>query len=73
MILVDTSVWVRFFKGAEEAMFTAQKIRENLAYLHPFVLGELLLGGLSAGNESLLQALPRIEALSPEQTYLFSA
>ena len=60
MTLIDTGVWVRFFKGAEEARFAAIKVRENTALLHPLVFGELLLGGVSPNNESLLQALPPI-------------
>ena len=32
-ILIDTSVWVRFFIGSEEAKFVAAKIRENAALL----------------------------------------
>lgn len=71
MILIDTSVWVRFFKGSEEAKFAASKIRENTALLHPLVFGELLLGGLSGKNESLLQALPSIALPPPESICRF--
>ena len=71
MILIDTSVWVRFFKGSEEAKFAADKIRENSALLHPLVFGELLLGGISGKNESLLQALPSIPLPPPEKIYRF--
>lgn len=71
MTLIDTSVWVRFFKGLDEAKFVAEKVRENTAFLHPLVFGELLLGGLSAKNESLLQALPTIQLPSPEKIYRF--
>ena len=34
--------------------------------MHPFVVGELLLGGLSAENEALLRSLPRCAPPSPE-------
>ena len=71
MILIDTSVWVRFFKGSDEAKFAGEKARENTALLHPLVFGELLLGGLSAENESLLQALPTIQLPSTEKIYRF--
>ena len=71
MILIDTSVWIRFFKGSEEAKFAAEKIRETTALLHPLVFGELLLGGVSGKNESLLQALPSIPLPPPERIYRF--
>lgn len=71
MILIDTSVWVRFFKGSNEAKFAGEKARENAALLHPLVLGELLLGGLSTENESLLQALTTIQLPSTEKIYRF--
>ena len=71
MILIDTSVWIRFFKGSEEAIFAADKIRENTALLHPLVFGELLLGGITAKNESLLQALPSVLLPPPQQIYRY--
>jgi hypothetical protein len=55
----------------EEAKFTAEKVRENTAFLHPLVFGELLLGGVSGENESLLEALPFFQLLSPERIYRF--
>jgi hypothetical protein len=71
VILIDTSGWIRFFKGSGEAKFIADKIRENTALLHPLVYGELLLGGLSGENESLLQALPFMRLPSPEEIHRF--
>jgi len=71
VILIDTSVWIRFFKGSGEAKFAADKIRENAVLLHPLIYGELLLGGISGENESLLQALPSIPLPSPERIYRF--
>ncbi|UCF98258.1 MAG: PIN domain-containing protein [Spirochaetaceae bacterium] len=71
MILIDTSVWVRFFKGSEDAKFIAEKIRENAALLHPLVFGELLLGGISTQIESLLQALPSAQLASTETIFRF--
>lgn len=71
MILIDTSVWVRFFRGAEEARFAADAIRENAALLHPLILGELLLGGLSTENESLLQVLAPAPTHSPQAICTF--
>ena len=39
--------------------------------MHPFVVGELLLGGLSAENEALLHSLPWCDPASPEELYDF--
>jgi predicted nucleic acid-binding protein len=71
VILIDTSVWVGFFKGSHEAKFAGQMVRENTALLHPLVFSELLLRGLSAENETLLQALPTIQPPSTEKIYKF--
>ncbi|MBN1837424.1 MAG: PIN domain-containing protein [Spirochaetales bacterium] len=71
MTLIDTSVWVRFFKGADDAGFAGDAVRGNRALLHPLVFGELLLGGLSPTNQTLLQALPGLPACPPESVYDF--
>jgi predicted nucleic acid-binding protein len=71
VILVDTSAWVRFFKGSQEANFIATTVSENSAILHPLVLGELLLGGLSEENESLLRALPVMQLPTTTGVYSF--
>ena len=52
-VLVDTSVWRRFFGGSPAAGALADLLDEDGAVLvHPFVLGELVLGGLSAREEA---------------------
>ena len=66
MILVDTSAWVGFFRGNEEARFLSRAIRDNSALVHAYVFGELLLGGLSSQNEALLASLQEVER-SPEE------
>lgn len=71
MILIDTSVWVRFFKGSENARFAGEKLRGNLALLHPLVFGELALGGLSPANQSLLRALPALPLNAPDAVFDF--
>jgi predicted nucleic acid-binding protein len=52
-VLIDTSVWRRFFRGAPAAWPLAELISEGEALTHPFVLGELILGGLAAREERL--------------------
>ena len=46
-------------------------ITSGQALVHPFVVGELLLGGLSADNEALLHALPWCDPASPEDLHGF--
>lgn len=71
MILVDTSAWVGFFRGNEEARFLSLAIRDNTALLHPYIFGELLLGGLSFQNEALLESLQEVERSSEEDVRRF--
>lgn len=49
MIVIDTSIWVDHFRRENAALKAL--IAEGEAMLHPFVLGELLLGGLPARSE----------------------
>lgn len=44
MIVVDTSVWVDFFRGLDTPLDAI--LQRGRALIHPFVLGELKLGGL---------------------------
>ena len=70
-ILVDTSVWLRFLRGEEAGLVAQPWITGGQALVHPFVVGELLLGGLSADNEALLHALPWCDPASPEDLHDF--
>ena len=58
MILIDTSVWVAHFRGADTPL-AAGPVPGTQWLLHPFVLGELALGGLPKDRE-LLQQLARL-------------
>ncbi len=44
MIIVDTSIWVDMFRGRPTSLEVI--LQQGQALLHPFVLGELQLGGL---------------------------
>ena len=70
-VLIDTSVWLRFLRGEEAGLVAQSWITSGQALVHPFVVGELLLGGLSAENEALLRSLPCIAPPSPEELYDF--
>ena len=70
-VLIDISVWLRFLRGEEAGLVARPWITSGQALVHPFVIGELLLGGLSAENEALLRSLPRTAPPSPEALYDF--
>jgi predicted nucleic acid-binding protein len=58
-VLVDTSVWRRYFSGAATAKPLGELLEDaGAVLLHPFVMGELLLGGLSSREEQLFELLP---------------
>ena len=70
-VLIDISVWLRFLRGEEAGLVAQSWITSGQALVHPFVIGELLLGGLSAENEALLRSLPWSAPPSPEALYDF--
>ena len=70
-VLIDTSVWLRYLRGEAAGLVARPWITSGQALVHPFVVGELLLGGLSAENEGLLRSLPWIAPPSPEALYEF--
>lgn len=58
-VLVDTSVWRRYFSGAGAVRKLGELLDEDGAVLvHPFVIGEMVLGGLSILEEGLFGRLP---------------
>ncbi len=67
MILVDTSVWVDHFRTGVDALTRA--LDEDAVLVHPFVIGELALSGLTRRDEilGLLGTLPRATAASHEE------
>lgn len=60
MILIDTSVWVHFFRGAARAADLAALLETNQVMLHPWILGELVLGGLDSRREAVIADLKRL-------------
>ena len=61
-ILVDTSVWVNHFRTSDATL--SGLLREGQICMHPFVLGELALGGVRQADAAFeaLQGLPRMDA-----------
>jgi len=64
-VLVDTSVWRRYFSGSTTVRQLGELLDEDGAVLtHPFVIGELVLGGLSAREEALFERLPGVPTVA---------
>lgn len=74
-VLLDTSVWRRFFAGrlsAEHARWFQALLDEDGAVVtHPWVVGELVLGGLAAREEALLALLPSVASVEHEHALAF--
>ena len=66
MYLIDTSVWLKYFRGEGEGLALKSRILDGSVVVHTLVLGELLLGGLSQKNEDLLTGLERCDIPDPE-------
>lgn len=69
---MDTSVWRRYFAGAQEARRLGDLLDEDGAVLaHPFVIGEMVLGGLSGREEGLFAQLPTAAVVPHEDVLAF--
>lgn len=66
MIIVDTSIWVDHFRRTDAKLVTL--LADNAATLHPFVYGELLLGGLPTGDAAdALKTIPQAPVGTAEE------
>jgi predicted nucleic acid-binding protein len=71
-VLVDTSVWRKYLSGIAAARRLGELLDDEGAVLvHPFVLGEMVLGGLSTQEESLLKHLPRADVVPHDEVLAF--
>jgi len=67
-VLVDTSVWRRYFSGTASVRGLGDLLDEDGAVLvHPFIIGEMVLGGLSAREEQLFVRLPSAGVVPHEE------
>ena len=67
-VLVDTSVWRRYFSGTANVRGLGDLLDEDGAVLvHPFIIGEMVLGGLSAREEHLFVRLPSAGVVPHEE------
>ena len=60
MIIPDTSIWVDLFRGGQNLLATEPDLTRR-RLLHPFVYGELLLGGLPK-DDALRAALAALRS-----------
>lgn len=67
MTLVDTSVWVGHLKGLSWARPLERLLEELVVVTHPFIISELVLGGLDAEARKLLLALPEARIASEHE------
>jgi len=71
-VLVDTSVWRRYFAGAPVVKGLGDLLDEDGAVLvHPFVVGELVTGGLSVREEGLFVRLPPAAVVPHDEVLAF--
>src|SRR5947208_785658 len=67
-VLVDTSVWRRFFAGSTRFRALQNLLDEDGAVLvHPFIIGELVMGGMSPREEELFERLPAAAIVADEE------
>lgn len=57
MKLVDTSVWIDFWRGARAVVDLARSLEEGEVLLHPWVFGEIALGNLGSRRPAILRDL----------------
>jgi len=66
-ILADTSIWIEHFRSGNALL--AARLEQQDILMHPFVLGELMLGGLGNRPEVMgdLRSLPRVAVATHEE------
>ncbi|PMR74922.1 type II toxin-antitoxin system VapC family toxin [Billgrantia endophytica] len=71
MILVDTSVWIDYFREGLPRL--VRLLEQNFVLTHPFVLGELACGNLTSRTETLrlLSNLPVAPRASDSEVLAF--
>ena len=65
MTLVDTSIWINFLRNREAQL--RELLREGQVLMHPFVLGELLLGNVSSAAVPTFRSLPQAPVASDRE------
>jgi len=67
MVLVDTSIWIDFFRSGNAEL--TNLLNQGHVYAHPFVLGELACGHLTPREDilKLLATLPTVSTATSEE------
>jgi hypothetical protein len=65
MILVDSSVWIEFFRKGSRSSDLTELLDASEVVTHPFVIGELALGHLGPRRKQILSDLVRLPLLPP--------
>ena len=61
-VLVDTSIWIDHLRRSHAGL--RWLLEDDVVVTHAFVLGELILGGLSDSTRADLERLRRVEEVS---------
>lgn len=71
MILVDTSVWVDYLRGADDAL--AAMLEHTVVLMHPMIIGELACGNLQNREQllTLWRNLPSIVTATNDEAIYF--
>jgi predicted nucleic acid-binding protein len=71
MVLADTSIWIDHFRRSDLRL--AQLLERGDVAMHPFVIGELLLGRVPRIAEMIddLNTLPKATVASPDEVLSF--
>jgi predicted nucleic acid-binding protein len=71
MILVDTSVWIDHFRKGDPGL--ARLLDKAQVLTHPFIIGEIALGGLKHRKQVLLDLaeLPNANPASDDEVLIF--
>lgn len=72
-VLVDTSIWRKYFAGVSSTRGLGQLLDEDAVLVHPFVLGELIIGGLSDREASIFRRLPEVPVVDHAEILAFVA
>jgi predicted nucleic acid-binding protein len=74
-VIVDTSVWHKFFSGRigtrETALMSELLDQDDGVLCHSAVIGELVLGGLAIREEKLLERLPKAPDVTSRELLAF--
>ncbi|MDO8349297.1 MAG: PIN domain-containing protein [Planctomycetota bacterium] len=62
MRVVDTSIWIDFWRGRASVSGLAELLREGHVLMHPWVLGEVALGSLGSRRGAILDDLAQLPA-----------